>query len=71
MSEDRGGGGEGQPGSPQQDVFEEEFEWPILPPDDLELDNEGLLTNQVCGIFSSWGPQIEQEQLFKFNYFEF
>lgn len=33
---------------------EEEFEWPVVPPEELEIDNEVLLTNQVtsCSISS-------------------
>ena len=26
---------------------EEEFEWPVVPPGELEIDDEVLLTNQV------------------------
>ena len=29
---------------------EEEFEWPVIPPEELEIDDEVLLTNQVCRV---------------------
>ena len=31
----------------EEEEEEEEFEWPVIPPDELEIDDEVLLTNQV------------------------